>query len=68
MTAASATPGWAYSDLLDLAAVDVLAARDDHVLLAVDDVEEALLVAAGHVAGVEPPAAERLARSPRAFQ
>src|SRR5512141_511299 len=46
---------------LDLPAVDVLTAADDHVLHAVDDVEEALLVAPGHVAGVEPTALEGLA-------
>ena len=46
--------------LFDLAAVHVLAAGDDHVLHPVDDVEEALLVTAGHVAGVEPAALERL--------
>src|SRR6476469_6712903 len=46
--------------LLDLARVDVVAAADDQVLLAVDDVEVALLVDAGHVAGVEPTAAHRL--------
>ena len=44
---------------LDLGAVDVLAAADDHVLLAVDDVVEAGLVAIAEVAGAEPAAAER---------
>ena len=39
---------------LDLDAVDVLAAPDDHVLGPVDDVDESLLVDAGHVAGVQP--------------
>ena len=42
---------------LHLDAVDVLAAPDDHVLGPVDDVDEALLVDAGHVAGVQPSAA-----------
>ena len=46
--------------LLDLARVDVVAAADDQVLLAVDDVEVAVLVDAGHVAAVEPAAAHRL--------
>ena len=46
--------------LLDLARVDVVAAADDQVLLAVDDVEVAVLVGAGHVAAVEPAAAHRL--------
>ena len=35
---------------LDLGAVHVLAAADDHVLDAVDDVDEALVVEPGHVA------------------
>src|ERR1044072_4366650 len=47
-------------NLLDLTRVDVVAAADDQVLLAVDDVEVAVLVDAGHVAGVEPAAAHRL--------
>ena len=53
---------------LDLGGVDVLAAGDEHVLLAIDDVVVALVVAAHEVAGVEEArAAERLARSPRAL-
>ena len=40
--------------LLDLARVDVVAAADDQVLLAVDDEEVAVLVHLGHVAGAEP--------------
>ena len=40
--------------LLDLARVDVVAAADDQVLLAVDDEEVAVLVLLGHVAGEEP--------------
>ena len=48
--------------VLDLGAVDVLAAGDDHVLLAVDHVQEALLVRADQVTGMEPAAAERLGR------
>ena len=47
-------------DVLHLGAVDVLAARDDHVLLAVDHVEVAVLVLPDEVAGVEPAAAEGL--------
>ena len=40
---------------------DVDAGGDDQVLLAVDDLEEAVGVAAGEVAGVEPAVAERAA-------
>src|SRR5215210_978950 len=40
--------------LLDLARVDVVAATDDQVLLAVDDEEVAVLVHLGHVARAEP--------------
>ena len=54
MTAASATAGMLVEHLLDLARVDVVAAADDHVLLAVDDVEVAVLVLAADVAGGEP--------------
>src|SRR4029453_4156703 len=46
-------------DLLDLAGVDVEAPADDEVLLALDDVEEALPVQSPHVAGVEPAAPHR---------
>ena len=46
--------GWFDEPLLDLDAVDVLAAADDHVLLAVGDEEEALVVEVADVAGVEP--------------
>src|SRR3954449_1567661 len=49
-------------DRLHLGAVDVLPAGDDHVLLAVDDVVEAVLVLAHEVARVEPAASERLLR------
>src|SRR5262249_48103552 len=49
-------------DVLDLDAVDVLAAADEHVLGAVDDVAEALVVDAGEVAGLHPAVDERLAR------
>src|SRR5215210_353966 len=41
-------------DLLDLARVDVVAARQDHVLLPVDYIEVAVLVHPGHVPGVKP--------------
>ncbi len=40
--------------VLDLDAVDVLAAADQHVLGAVDDVAEAFLVQAGEIAGLDP--------------
>ncbi len=43
---------------LDLDAVDVLATSDDHVLGPVHDVDEPLLVDAGHVAGVKPSMGE----------
>ena len=52
--AASAISGWFDEPLLDLDAVDVLAAADDHVLLAVGDEEEALVVEVADVAGVQP--------------
>ena len=55
----------ALEDVLDLRRVDVLAAADDHVLLAPHDVDESLLVLAHHVAGVEPAAAEGLGRGLR---
>ena len=45
---------------LDLHAVNVLAAADHHVLGPVDDVDEALVVDTGDVAGVQPAAGERL--------
>ena len=51
---------------LDLGRVDVLAAGDDHVALAVDEVDVAVGVAAGHVADRAVVAAEGLARSSRA--
>src|SRR5699024_3025283 len=46
--------------VLDLRAVDVLAAGDEHVLLTVHHVDEALGVHADQVPGVEPAAFERL--------
>jgi hypothetical protein len=46
--------------LLDLPGVDVVAAPDDQVLLAVHDVEIALGVDPAHVAAVEPAVADRL--------
>ena len=52
--------------VLDLGRADVLAARDDHVLLAVDDVDRAALVPDREVAGVEVAAVDRLRRSPPA--
>jgi hypothetical protein len=55
-------------DLLDLARVDVVAAADDHVLLAVDDEEVAVLVDAGHVARVEPAVLDRLGVASSRFQ
>ena len=60
MTATSRDPRVPGEHVLDLGAVDVLAAGDDHVLLAVDDVDEALFVHPAQIAGVEPAAGERL--------
>src|SRR5207249_11639321 len=49
--------------LLHFARVDVLAAADDHVLDPADDVDVALLVHGGEVAGVHPARrVDRLAR------
>ncbi|MCY1358514.1 hypothetical protein D9M69_450500 [compost metagenome] len=45
---------------LDLGGVHVLAAGDDHVLDAVADVDEAVLVHVTAVTGVHPPAAQHL--------
>ena len=50
--------------LLDLDRGDVLAAGDDHVLLAVAQLDVAVGVHDAEVAGVEPAAGERLARWP----
>src|ERR1044072_1196614 len=47
-------------DILDLGAVDVLAAGDDHVLLAVHDPDVALFVLAYEIAGMEPATREGL--------
>src|SRR5260370_26199664 len=53
---------------LDLGRRDVLPARDDHVLLAVVDVEVAVLVKVPDVPGAEPPfRRERGRRSPLAL-
>ena len=51
--------------VLEVGGRDVLAARgDDDVLLAAGDVEEAVLVDAADVAGVQPAVDDRLARWP----
>jgi hypothetical protein len=55
--------GVAEQEFLDLARVDVLAAADQHVLGAADDVAVALGVDRGQVAGVHPAVAHRLARA-----
>src|SRR5215207_9522295 len=52
--------GVAQQHLLDLARVDVATARDDHVLRAVAQRQEAVLVEAAEIAGVQPAAAQRL--------
>ena len=49
-------------EVLDLHGVDVLAAGDDHVLLAVHEVDETVFVHTGHVAGVEPSVADAVVR------
>src|SRR5258708_6544856 len=48
--------------LFDIAGVYVQPAADDHVLLAVDDIEVAVAVHAADVAGVQPASANRLGR------
>ena len=63
ITAASTTSGCSNSTAFDLHAVHVLAAPDHHVLGAVDDVHEALVVDAGEVAALQPAVAEGLPRS-----
>ena len=63
-TATSSTAGWPIQKLLDFPRRDVLAAADDHVLHAADDVAIALLVDHRQIAGVHPAACiDRLARA-----
>ena len=52
--------GVAVEDVLDLLGVDVLAAADDHVLHAVDEHQEAVVVEVADVAGAQPPVAQHL--------
>jgi len=52
-------------DPLDLGRIHVLPAADDHVLLAVDEPEIALLVESGQIAAVKPIAGERAPRRAR---
>jgi hypothetical protein len=59
--------GMARGDLLDVLRVHLHAARIDHVLLAVDEVQEALLVRVAHVAGVQPAVPDRLRGEVRAL-
>ena len=47
--------------VLDLLGGDVLAAAADDILLAVDEIEKAVVVEASHIAGVEPAVLESLA-------
>ena len=66
MTAASSDVGVRDQRLLDLGGIDVDAARHDHVLDAIGDEEEAVLVEVADVAGAieavaEHVVAERLA-------
>jgi hypothetical protein len=65
ITATSATAGWEQG-VLDLDRGDVLAAGDDHVLLAVGDRQVVLVVDHAAVAGVEPVVGEGGRRWPRA--
>lgn len=44
---------------LHLGAIDILAAAQHHVFLAVDDVDETVFVDAGDVAGVQPSVGDR---------
>src|SRR5260221_14524675 len=48
----------AQQDVFDLARVDVVPSRDQHVVLPVENVEVAVLVHAADIAGVEPAIAE----------
>src|ERR1700726_3771877 len=48
--------------VLDLGGIDVPAAADDHVLDAVDDVDEAVLIHASGIAGMDPAVAQRRRR------
>src|SRR5581483_9656418 len=48
--------GMAVEEFLDLSRIDVLAAPDDHVLQAADDVDVALVIHGGEVAGMHPAA------------
>src|SRR5439155_1279620 len=43
-----------HESLFHLAAVDVLAATDDHVLFPVGEIDKPILVGIAHVAGVKP--------------
>ena len=54
MTATSAIGGMVVQHALDLGRVHVLAAGDHHVLHAVGDEQEAVVVEVADVAGVEP--------------
>ncbi len=47
---------------LDLGRIDVLAAGDDHVLRAIDDVVQSLRIAARHVAAAIPTVAQHVGR------
>ena len=58
MMAASATCGDLEQHVLDLGRIHVLAARDVHVLPAVDDIDEAFVVEARGVAGLQPAVGE----------
>ena len=60
ITATSRTPRVAREHVLDLERMDVLAARDDHVVEPAVDPEVAVLVEVAGVAGVVPAVADRL--------
>ena len=61
-TAASSTAGMLVERVLDLGAVHVLAAADDHVLGAVDEEQVAVVVQVAEVAGPVPAVDEGLGR------
>ena len=60
MTATSLTALWLADDPLHLGGIDILAARDDHVGLPVDEGVIPVLIALDHVAGRRPFAEEGL--------
>ena len=66
MTASLAYRRMRDDHVFHLAGEDVEAARDDHVLLAIDDAQEPIGIADRDVAGVQPAPGKSLPRFPRA--